>query len=304
MEYIGIDISKRNFDVATSTSIHKFENNKKGFIGFYKICQKFDEVYCVCESTGGFELDLALFLFEKGIKVAIVNPKHIKNFFRCIGLKAKTDELDAQGLRLYAERMNDKLKLWKAPSKNAILLKKYYRRCDDLLRMITQERNRISFENDKAMIKFINDNIHYMKQQLSKVESLMKSIVKESPDIKKIYDMIMNIKGCGEIAAMGIVALMPEIETFTRGEIASIVGVAPFNNDSGSSVHKTRNIKEGRKHLRQKLYLPTMWAMRRNEHIKAFADRLFATGKPFKKVVIASIRKLLVHINSEAKKYA
>lgn len=116
-----------------------------------------------------------------------------------------------------------------------------------------QERNRISFENDKAMIKFINDNIHFMEQQLSKVESLMKSIVKESPDIKKIYDMIMNIKGCGEIAAMGIVALMPEIGTFTRGEIASIVGVAPFNNDSGSSVHKTRNIKEGRKTFASKI---------------------------------------------------
>ncbi len=304
MEYIGIDISKRTFDIAISESVFKFENTKSGFIKFYKILQKFEDVYCVCEATGGYELELALFLYDKGIKLSVVNPKKIKNFFRCIGLKAKTDTLDAQGIRLFAERMSDNLKLWEAPSKEFLLLKKYYRRREDLLLMTVQEKNRLSSETDKTMIKFIKSNIASLHKQLLKLEALMKDIIDNTSDIKNIYDIVMNIKGCGEVAAMGIIALMPEIGTFTRGEIASITGVAPFNNDSGTSVHKVRCIKEGRKHLRNKLYLPTISAMRKNEHIKAFADRLLASGKPFKKVVIASMRKLLIHINSQVKKYA
>ena len=303
MEYIGIDISKRSFDVATSSKMYKFENILKGFKSFLSLCKKLGEIHCICESTGGYEFELALFLAKNEIKISVVNPKVIKNFFRCIGANAKTDTLDAKGLRLFCEKMNDRLKVWKAPGASSIRLRKCYRRRDDLLDMITQERNRLSVENDKFLVRQINKNIDFMREQIDRLEIEMKKISEGDEEIRKIYEMVTNIEGCGKVAALGIIALMPEIGTFTRGEIAAIVGVAPFNNDSGTK-QGPRAIRGGRKHLRRKLYLPTMWAMKRNPHIKAFADRLFASGKPFKKVVIASMRKLLIHINAEAKKLA
>lgn len=300
MEYIGIDIAKRKFDVSTTKRVYTFSNSPKGFKQLLEVCKKLGDTHCVCEATGGYEFELAVFLHENNVRVTVVNPKVIKDFFRCIGANAKTDTLDAIGIRTYAERMSDRLKIWKAPPLNIIKLKRCYRRRDDLLSMITQENNRLSSETDSELKKMIENLISSFKTQIRLLETMMKNILKEDSKIKLIYDCIAQIDGCGNITALGIITQLSEIGTMTRGEVAALVGVAPYNNDSGKK-NGIRCIRNGRKSLRVKLYMPTITAMGRNEYIKNFAERLLKNGKPFKKVVIACMRKLLIYMNSKVK---
>ena len=225
MEYIGIDIAKRKFDVSTRRRLYTFSNSTKGFRQLLEVCRKLGDTHCVCEATGGYEFELALFLHENNITVTVVNPKVIKDFFRCIGANAKTDALDAIGIRTYAERMSDRLKIWKAPSLNIVKLKRYYRRCDDLLSMITQENNRLSSETDSELKRMIENIISSFKTQILLLETMMKNILKEDSKIKAIYDCIAQIDGCGNITALGIITQLSEIGTMTRGEVAALVGV-------------------------------------------------------------------------------
>lgn len=298
--YIGIDVSKNTLDVSTPNEVFKCNNNKTGFkLILKKISKLGSSLHCVCESTGGYELSMALFLAKNGIVMSIENATKTKYFMSSMGQKAKTDKIDAVGLRLYGERQ--KPHEWRVPTEEELMVKALYRRREECVEMCAKEKVRFKQESFKCIKNRIDKHIKQLEKEILKLEKELSIALHKDEKTTKMYDAITEIRGCGDVTAISVITQLPEIGTLTRGGVAALVGLAPYNRDSGLKNGK-RSIRGGRKILRDKLYMSTMHAMQHNDVIKAFADKLTDKGKPFKVAMIACMRKLLIHINAKIKK--
>ena len=296
--YIGIDVAKHHLDIADSSGIYRLENNKVGFADLLKrIAALGGTAQCVCESSGGYETAMLMFLSKHGIAVSLVNPTYAKRFIQSLGQKAKTDRIDAEGLRRYGEVM--KPRLWQMPCKNQRALHELCRRREEYVSMQSQEKTRM----ENGYKKDIERHLNFIGAQIKKLEAKIKEIIAGDELLSKRSKVIREIEGCGEVAVLNLLVHLPELGQIGRQELGAIVGLAPYNNDSGQHRGK-RMIRGGRKQLRDKLYLPTLTAMRMNPQIREFAQRLSNKGKPFKVVLIACMRKLLIIINAKIKKFA
>lgn len=299
MIYIGIDVSKDSLDVSTPKASFKCNNNKNGFDYLLKKIKFFeDEVFCVCEATGGYELKMALFLDSKSIDIAVVTASKIKNFIKSYGEKSKTDKADANYIRTYGELM--KPEKWTRPSDKELLLKELLHRREEYTKTLSQEKNRLSIEHNKKITSDIKKHIKFLEKSIGCLEKEISKIIDSNTQLSQRKQIIEDIKGFGKISAMSLITYLPELGTLSRSSIAALVGVAPYNRDSGSKNGK-RYIRGGRKNLRDKLFMPTLQAMRFNPVIKDFYGRLMQRGKPFKVCLIACMRKLLIHLNAKVK---
>lgn len=295
--YIGIDVSKDSLDVSMPNKSFKVDNAETGFKKLLREVIKFENPHCVCEATGGYEKPMALFLHDNGIVVSIENPFRAKNFFRSLG-GAKTDKMDAEGLRIYGERMRPKE--WSVPSPLDRELAELWSRRSDLVKMLVQEKNRLDVSTNKSIKRGSQCLIRRFEKMISEVENEVLELIKTDEKKQKIYATIVDVNGCGKVAAASLVVGLPELGRLSRETVAALVGVAPYNCDSGQHRGK-RFIRGGRKAVRDSLYMPTLSAMRSNEIIRAYAQRLLNKGKPFKVVLIACMRKLLIHLNAKTK---
>lgn len=299
--YIGIDVSKDSLDVSTPNEVFKSKNDESGFKSILRIINKLGaNLHCVCESTGGYELKLSLFLFANGVTMSVENPAKVKYFKRSLGDKAKTDKLDAECLRLYGERMNPRE--WRAPTESELERNGLLRRREEYVKTRMQEKNRLSIESNKMLKRNIEKHIKFLDKEILELEAEIESLIISDREMEKKSDIIKGIKGFGKVSAMSLLTYLPELGYLSKGGVAAIVGVAPYNRDSGQKNGK-RMIRGGRKILRDKLYMPTLQAMRHNEIIRDYYERLNSKGKPFKVCAIACMRKLLIHINAQISKY-
>ena len=268
--YIGIDVAKASLDVSTPSESFSVPNNKEGFLKLYKsIKRSGDELHCVCEATGGYELNMALFLSKKGIPVSVENPAKLKFFARSLGERAKTDKLDSAFLRTYGEKMNPEI--WTPPTQEQMEVRALFRRREEYIKIRSQEKNRLAIESVKQIQKMIEKHIKYLNNAIKELESEIEKRAQLDAELTRKIDAIKDIDGCGKVAAMSLIAFLPELGTLTKGGIAALVGLAPYNRDSGQKTGK-RFIRGGRKELRDKMYMPTMRAMEHNDVIRNFRN--------------------------------
>jgi transposase len=297
---IGIDVAKDTLDLhlLSSGQNHKLPNSPAGFEQLPKLLPDPASCLIVLEATGGFEREVVAELTDAGYRVAVINPRRARDFAKALGLVAKTDRIDARVLALFAEKVQP-APTEKVPEKQAEIQQLVARR-RQLIDLKTQESNRWKVTHSKAARKSIQAVINTLEAEIRGIEKLIEALLESDDEWQNKIQLIQSVPGLGGVSAATVIADVPEIGKLNRQQISALIGLAPFNRDSGAMKGK-RSIGGGRKSVRSVLYMAAMAARRSNPVIKAFAQRLAQHGKPFKVIITACMRKLLVILNSIVK---
>jgi transposase len=289
----AIDVGKRQLAVALGSAAEQFtEPNEPRAIK--RLIKRLAEAGCerVLLEGGSYQTLLVAALRTAELPVVIINPRRVRDFAKSIGRLAKTDQLDARVLALYGERVQPPLR--ELPDEQSQTLHALGVRREQLIEMLVMEENRIEHA-PKTLQHSLRSHIDYLRKEIKHAEDDLDRAVRNSP-LWDRYEVLTSVPGVGPILSVALLADLPELGRLNRREIAALAGVAPFNQDSGSS-HGVRAIEGGRGRLRRVLYVATVAAVRCNPVLKPFYRRLRAAGKPAKVAIVAAMRKLLTILN-------
>jgi len=295
---VGIDVAKATLDLhllPQGQEHSRIPNTPAGHQQLRKLLPDPAQCFIVLEATGGYERAVVADLIDAGYRLAVINPKRARHFARALGLSAKTDRIDARVLAIFAQKVELAPKE-KTPEKQAEIQQLVARR-RQLIDLRTQETNRLEITTAKTARRSIKDVLKTLDRQIHSIEHAIQSLIDTDDDWRQKAELIRSVPGLGGVTATTVLAEVPELGKLSRQKISSLVGLAPFADDSGPRKGK-RTISGGRKSVRSVLYMAALAAKRYNPVIKAFADRLAQHGKPFKVVLTACMRKLLVILNA------
>ena len=297
---IGIDVSKMNLDISFGNQdTARFSNDPKGFKQFVKRIGQASSARVVMEATGGYEKPLANFLHEHGIAVSIVNAKRVRDFAKALGRLAKTDGIDAQVIRRFAESLDPRVMSPQSETQQA--MDGVMRRREQLVKQRAMEKQHLETVVNKEAAASIKRNLKFLDKEIALLEEKITALIKSDFTLAEKVKRLLTIKGIGDITALTFMADLPELGDLTNKEISALVGVAPFCRDSGAMKGK-RTIWGGRAQLRATLYMATLSAVRHNPPIRLFYERLLAKGKAKKVALVACMRKSLTVANSMFRK--
>lgn len=293
---VGIDVSKENLDVYLLPSgLQKsFPNSERGCSDLAAWISAEAPSRVVMESTGGLELLAVSILSAALLPVVVVNPRQVRDFAKACGLLAKTDALDAKIIALFAQKIEPEIRPLK--DEMAQTLHALVARRRQLVDMQTAEKNRLSLAT-RPVRKGIEKHIAWLEQQIASVDEDISRFIQSSPIWKAKENILTSVKGIGSVTAATLLAALPELGTVPRQKIGALVGVSPFNRDSGKFRGK-RSIWGGRAAIRSVLYMAALSASQHNPVIRAFYQRLKQAGKPHKVALTACMRKLLTILNA------
>ncbi|HUX80600.1 MAG TPA: IS110 family transposase [Alphaproteobacteria bacterium] len=304
--FIGIDIGKFTFVVAMhSNKLSKeYENNAKGIRTFLKDSKShLQSSLVVLETTGGYEMELLLALCDKNFRVHRANTRKVKSFIRSFGNTAKTDSLDAKALALYGFERHDRLKLFTPVSKQQSTLYALVQRRKDLKQFLVAEKNRVKAPEASVVKNSCEFMIETLTDQITQITKQIEALINSDPTFLARAQVLKTIPGIGEITAQDLLALIPELGTLTRKQVASLAGVAPRANDSGK-FHGYRHTGRGRDSIKPTLFLAAMAARNSHSHLKTFYDNLISRGKQKMVALTALMRKIIVIANAKLKPLA
>lgn len=293
---IGIDVGRDRLDVYIRPigETMVVRNTKQDLRKLAKVLKVHDPSRVVVESTAGYERPVAYALDALDIPVSIVNGDRVRSFRKAKGIKAKTDPIDAKLLAEYGAMMLPRTTILPGPDERE--LRDLVSRRAQLVRMQTQEQNHLRRASAKLR-SCVEETLAALSKQRIQIEIEIAEALDKNPAWKKRAVLLRGVPGVGVVTAATIIARMPEIGLVDRREIAALVGVAPYNQDSGR-VEGKRTIGGGRKDVRNILYMATLSAVRHNSVIRTFHDRLIAAGKPPKVALTACMRKMVVIMNA------
>ena len=299
VKYVGIDVSKLTLDVDSlpTKGARQYSNDDIGIAALLAELQGSGVERIVMEATGGYETTAACTLGAAGLPIVVVNPKRVRDFAKAKGILAKTDKIDAQVLASFAQVIAPEVH--PLPSEEQRELMEMLDRRVQLVTMRAQEKARLGTVLAVAK-RDIKEHIAWLDKRIDRHDHDLSQRLRSSEAWKEKVELLHSVPGIGKVSIFTLLARLPELGTLNRGQIAALVGVAPFNDDSGKR-RGQRYIRGGRLHVRNVLYMATLTAKRCNPAIKQYFDRLAAAGKPFKVAMTACMRKLLVMINSMMK---
>jgi transposase len=300
-EYVGIDVSKDSLDVhhLRSGQYYRIANELGSLKTWAAQLSKPERI--VLEATGGYEQMAVEVLHEAKMPVRKVNPKHVRDFARATGKLAKTDRLDAKVLAQFAATVElPEQVVTYSPEMQRIKALVAYRQ--DLVKMSTMQKNRLKQTKDDFIRDSINVVLKSLKTQLASIQAEIQHCIQLDADLTQQMQVLLAVKGVGFVLSSTLLTDLPELGQINRREIAALVGVAPFNCDSGNLRGK-RRIWGGRHSVRTALYMAANIARRYDPDMKAFYEQLIARGKPFKVALVACMRKLLVQLNAKMKEH-
>ena len=294
---VGVDVSKDRLDVHLRPSGEAFAVTRdgKGLETLVERLSALDLSLIVLEATGGFETKVAAALAGAGLPLAVVNPRQIRDFARALGRLAKTDAIDAEVIALFAEKIRPEAR--PVPSQEARSLGELVARRRQIVEMIGMEANRRKRAADKRLSKKIDRHLAFLEKELVDVDADIDAGVRASPAWREAEDLLVSVPGVGPVTARTLIAELPELGQLDRRKLAALVGVAPFNRDSGTW-RGHRMIAGGRTSVRNTLYMAALDATRYNPVIKANYHRLVSRGRPKKVAIIACLRQLLTILNA------
>ena len=281
---VGIDVAKAQLDIAVEPTgtTWTVPRSRGGLRRLQGRLQALGPTRIVVEASGGYERLVVATLAAAGLPVVVVNPRQTHDFARALGRLAKTDRLDAQVLARFAAEVRPPVR----PQPSAVVedLQILSRRRRQLVndRAAEQQRRR----HDRPHLDLGFDLLAAARTAaLAKVERQLAALVQAEPTLRARAAWLRSIPGIGPVAVATLLAEVPELGRCSRQEVAALVGVAPFNRDSGAQV-------------RAALYMAALTAARRNPHLRVFYQRLITAGKPAKVALVACMRKLLVLCNA------
>ena len=294
--FVGIDVSKDRLDVADRPAgeVWQVSYDSRGISDLVERLGELSPYLVVLEATGGLELTLTGELAAVGLPVAVVNPRHVRDFARAAGKLAKTDALDAQVLAHFAEAMQPEPR--PLPDASAQEFRALVTRRRQLVEMITAEKNRLKTATHRVRPQ-VQGHIRWLEESLEGLDKDLGDLIRSSPLWRAKEKVLRSTPGVGPVLSMTLLSDLPELGVLNRGEIAALVGVAPFNRDSGTLRGK-RKVWGGRGQVRAALYMAALVATRYNPVLREFYQRLCAAGKPKKVALTACMRKLLTILNT------
>ena len=297
--FVGIDVSKARLDVAMRPTGEResVANDKAGIKALIKRLANIPSTLIVLEATGGFERPVMHALVSADLPVVVVNPRQVRDFAKATGQLAKTDSIDADVLAHFAQAVRPALR--PLPDTVTLELRALTARRRQLTEMIVAERNRLAMAS-KAVSKRIHAHIRWLQSELEQVDKDLDRSIRHSPIWKHNEDLLLSVPSIGPLTTRVLLAELPELGQLNGKQISALVGVAPFNRDSGT-LKGRRSIWGGRAPVRSALYMATWVATRRNSAIRKFYTRLLAAGKQRMVAMVACMRKLLTILNSMIK---
>ena len=295
--FVGIDVAKDRLDVHLRPDGTAFTvaRDSDGIEALTRQLAGIGPALIVLEATGGFETVVAAALTAAGLPLAVVNPRQIRDFARATGKLAKTDPLDAAVIAHFAEAVRPPVR--PVADAQARELGELVARRRQLIEMMTAERNRRRQLTSKRLIKGIDRILAALQAQLSELEQDIGDAVRGTPAWREKEDLLLSVPAIGPKIARTLIAELPELGSLGRRQIAALVGVAPFNRDSGKWRGR-RSIAGGRAVVRSALYMSILVSIRRKLPLAAVYDRLRAAGKPPKVAIVACMRKLATILNA------
>jgi transposase len=295
--FVGIDVAKNSLDVCVLPGGRRLSasNDRPGVEQVLEALPPAGECLVVVEATGGYQRAVVAALIAAGHRAAVANPRQVRDFARGLGRLAKTDRIDAETIARFGQHVQPR-PAQKVPEKQDRLEQLVARR-RQLIELRTAEKCRLETASTKFVLRSVRGVIEQLDKFIRQVEKELSELVESDDELQCRAAVLQTAPGVGAVTAVTLVAELPELGRLNRQEISALVGVAPFNRDSGK-FHGRRSIWGGRAAVRSVLYMATLTARRCNPVIRAFGQRLEAAGKPFKVVMVACMRKLLVILNT------
>ncbi len=298
--FVGIDVSKDELVVAVAFGEadgpeFAVANTAEGHADLIARLTPLGPRRVVLEATGRHEAAAAAAMAAAGLPVAVVNPKHARDFARAMGRLAKTDRIDARALADFARALKGDVR--PLPDAAARELDDLLTRRRQLAAMRASERTRLSPGLAPRIRRDVEAHVRWLSGRIDDVDRDIAAKVRSSPAWREKDDLLRGVPGVGPVVSSVLLAELPELGRLTRGGIAALAGVAPMADQSGAR-DGPRRIMGGRGPVRTALYQAALSARRWNAPLRAFADRLEAAGKPKKVVLIAVARKLLITLNA------
>lgn len=301
-KYLGVDISKENLDVYFEGKYKRYSNDDKGLTKIQGLLQKqTGPVLFTYESTGWLSRKLAFRLQDMGIAQVCLNPLRVRQYARSMGVKAKTDKLDCELIAEYAQHTQAQSNVTENPT--LLTLKELHSGLEFFKKRKAQMKTNKAAYTNKTIQKEQEKAIKDDEKRIENLQKAMMELVLNDEELKARYEFYLTLKGIGPCIALALICQLPELGEMNRRQAAALVGVAPYNCDSGKMKGK-RITMHGRDEIRKLLYLSAISALHFKESpIKDYNKRLREAGKPTKVAAVASTRKLLIWINSETKKW-
>ena len=298
--FVGIDVSKAHLEVCVAPDQQTFSvpNDAGGFRTLRRRLPEPGTALVVLEATGGYQRAAAAALLDAGHQVAVVNPRAVRDYAKALGILAKTDRIDAAVLFRFARDLRPRT-MTEHPRHQEELRQLVTRR-RQLIDWHTAETNRQDHATSVKVKRGARRLLKELVKQRREIEDAIQTLLESDDEWTHKGGLLASVPGVGPVTAATLLAELPELGVLTRQQISALVGLAPFNRDSGKSRGK-RSIRGGRASVRCTLYMAALTARTFNPVITRFAARLEAAGKPFKVVITACMRKLLVILNTMLK---
>jgi len=292
----GIDVSKEQLDTAILPSGESLQtlNTPEGIAQLLERLKALRTDLVVLEATGGYEMQAVSTLAAAGLRVAVVNPRQVRAYAKALGRLAKNDRIDAQVIAAFGQAVEPQIV--RLPDEQAAQLQAVVVRRTQLLGMRVQESHRLEHAQG-AMRKHIQRHIAWLERAIEEIDNDLDKRLRGSALWCAKDELLRSFKGIGPVNSGTLMAALPELGQLDRRQIAALVGLAPFNRDSGT-FRGRRSIWGGRARVRATLYMATLTATRCNPVIKAYYARLVARGKPHKVAMVACMRKILTVLNA------
>jgi transposase len=295
-QYVGIDVSKARLDVSVRPSGEAFvvARDDKGLAELVERLHGLAPRLIAVEATGGYETVVAAAIGGAGLPLAVVNPAQVRHYAQALGKRAKTDPIDAEVIARFAEATRPEPRAM--PDEATQALAELVTRRRQIIGMMVAERQRAT-RLPKRLRKSCERVVRMLEKELAALDIDIDTTVRGSPAWRATEDLLASVPGVGAITARALIAELPELGRLDRRSAASLVGLAPFTQQSGQWRGKAF-ISGGRRSVRAALFVATMAAVRHNSIIRDFRQRLLAAGKPKMVAMIACMRKLLTILNA------
>lgn len=298
--YVGIDISAQQLDLhVLPTEQHQsLVHDQAGLSELVRILQPLQPTLIVLEATGKLEIGLVAALAAAQLPVVVVNPRQTRDFARSLGRLAKTDRIDAYVLARFAQSVHPEPRV--LPNDQQQAMQELVTRQRQLVEMRVAESNRLTRTRTTRVRRNLQIHLDWLDKQIQDLDQQIRDLITQSPLWREKDQLLQSVPGVGPKLSSVLVAHLPELGHLNRRQIASLVGLAPFNRDSGKWRGK-RFIGGGRSKVRCTLYMSSLAAAYHNPVIEALRRRLQNQGKPFKVILTACMRKLLTILNAMVK---
>lgn len=250
----------------------------------------------VCEATGGYEAHVLAAAVKLGIAAHKAHGTRVRHFARAKGRKAKSDPIDARLIALYGRQTEDLIR-YVPPSEGSKALRALDERRHDLKVMLQAETNRLEHVSNAHVRRSLEASIRALSKALAAIEAEIAQLLAREEALARKAELMRTVPGVGPVVATSLLAHMPELGTLPRGTAAALAGLAPYDDDSGKRRGR-RAIEAGRSAVRRVLYMAALVAIRVCPHLRAYAQRISAKGRPWKVAVTAVMRKLVVIANA------